>query len=86
MLEASPHRLVLQVAGVDALQHDGQLDVAERHVVADPGDVPSGPSGPASRDALGIPGGALVTVMIYRIAERAEPKILTPDLWTLVEC
>src|SRR5262245_9746958 len=36
------------------------------------------PIQPASRDALGIPGGAPVTVMIYRIAGRIERKILTP--------
>src|SRR5438046_3308140 len=51
MLEAFPHRLVLQVARVDALQHDGKLKVAERNVVADPGDVPSGPAR--------VPGGEL---------------------------
>jgi len=104
MLEAIPHRPVQQMARVDALEHDGQLKVAERHVGADPGNLPSGapqrparptrvsprpasenaaPPGPppiqsASRDALGIPGGAPVTVMIYRIAERTERKILTP--------
>ena len=137
MLEAIPHRLVQRVTRVDALEHDGQLKVAERHVAADPGNIPSGParvpsgeriaegghlpvhrgadprprrywhepvvqpsgqvralsgqalSGqrrgvppiqPAGRDALGIPGGGLVTVMIYRIVERMERKILTPAL------
>ena len=118
MLEAIPHRLVQRVTRVDALEHDGQLKVAERHVAADPGNIPSGParvpggeriaegghlpvhrgadprprqalSGqrhgvppiqPAGREALGIPGGGLVTVMIYRIVERIERKILTPAL------
>jgi len=46
---------------------------------------PSAPVQPASRDAPGIPGGALVTVMIYRIAGRPGRKILTPQLWTLLE-
>ena len=142
MLEAIPHRLVRQIGRADALEHDGKLKVAERHVVADPGNIPSGParapggelspgqqaraggavgpqagarraSGtlecsassqpsspesvsrrstsarspprpppiqPACRNALGIPGGVLVTVMIYRIVERIERKILTPPL------
>ena len=112
MLDAIPHRLVQWVTRVDALEHDGQLKVAERHVAADPGNIPSGPARvpggeriaegshlpvhrgagprprlyrrehvvqpcgqvralfgqrrgvlpiqPASRDALGIPGGGLV--------------------------
>ena len=99
MPEALSHRLVQPVARADALQHDGQLRVAERHAAADPGNVPSGrarplatgpsapsaPVQPASRDAPGIPAGALVTVMIYRIAGRSERKILTPQLWTLLE-
>ena len=84
MLQAIPHRLVRRVTRVDALEHDGQLKVAERHAGADPGNIPSGtprgPIQPASRDALGIPGGGLVTVMIYRIVERIERKILTPAL------
>ena len=96
MLEAIPHRLMQQIARADALEHDGKLKVAERHVGADPENIPAGPtasvstpsiaaSRPTSRDALGIPGGALVTAMIYRIAGRTERKILTPHLWTLPE-
>jgi hypothetical protein len=54
MLEAFPHRLVLQVARVDALKHDGKLKVAERHVVADPGDIPSGPARVPGGDGLDV--------------------------------
>ena len=43
------------------------------------------PIRPASRDALGIPGGVLVTAMFYRIAER-QGEILACYLWTIHEC
>ena len=79
MLEALSHRLVPQVARVDALQH-----VTERRS-AQPGTC-SPPIQLASRDARGIPGRVLVTGMIYRIVERTERKILAPHLWTLLEC
>jgi len=54
----------------------------------------SATAGQAGRDqlnirqlgGLGIPGRALVTVMVCRIVERTERKILTPDLWTIREC
>ena len=82
MLEALPHRLVQQVARADALEHDGERAVAERHGVAGQGDVPIQPAG---RGAPGIPAGVLVTAVLCWIAERAEPKIMSPDLWTLLE-
>ena len=101
MLDAIPHRLVQRVTRVDALEHDGQLKVADRHVAADPGNIPPGPArarcrSRAGRSALcpvsaaapsrpaamrsGIPGGGLVTAMIYRIVAPTERKILTPAL------
>jgi len=40
--------------------------------------IRSPPIQPASRGTPEIPGGVLVTVMIYRIAERTKQKILTP--------
>src|ERR1700734_1569217 len=45
LFEAFADRFALLVPGVDALQHDGQLEVAERHVVPDPGHVPPGEPG-----------------------------------------
>jgi len=66
MLEALIHRLVLQVAHADALEHDSPIQ-------------------PASRGTPGIPGRALVAGMFYRIVVRAERKIITPQLWTLLE-
>jgi hypothetical protein len=39
-------------------------------------------SQPASRTGLGIPGGLLLTVMIYRIVAGTECEILTSYLWT----
>jgi hypothetical protein len=100
LLKALPHRLVLEVACMDTLEHDSELNVAERPVVADPRDVPPAisrisvtstgspsfpPIQPASREALGIPGEVLVTAMIYRTAER-QAEILTRYLWTIHEC
>ena len=129
MLDAIPHRLVQRVTRLDALEHDGQLKVAEHHVAADPGNIPSGPArvpggeriaegshlpvhrgadprprqyrrehvvaavrtGPRSvRSAPQCPAGQprrarnswrrAGQVMIYRIVERIERKILTPAL------
>src|SRR5580704_4409451 len=45
LFEAFAYRLALPVPGVDALQDDGQLEVAERHVIPDPGHVPPGEPG-----------------------------------------
>src|SRR6202041_2967102 len=45
LFEAFADRFALLVPGVDALQHDGQLEVPERHVVPDPGHVPPGEPG-----------------------------------------
>src|ERR1700723_4048866 len=45
LFEAFADRFALLVPGVDALQDDGQLEVAERHVVTDPGHVPPGEPG-----------------------------------------
>jgi len=41
MLEALPHRLAQQIVRADALEHDSELTVAERHAAADPGNIPA---------------------------------------------
>src|SRR5579862_6064600 len=55
LFEAFADRLALLVPGVDALQHDGQLEVAERHVVPDPGHVPPGEPGVLGRELRSRP-------------------------------
>src|SRR5215468_3014300 len=41
-LEPFAHGLVLQKACVDAFEHHGQLEAAERHVIVEPGQVAAG--------------------------------------------
>src|SRR5580692_8324438 len=50
LFEAFADRFALLVPGVDALKHDGQLEVAERHVVPDPRHVPPGEPGVLGRE------------------------------------
>ena len=62
----SPTVLRLQEPRVDALQHHGQLEAAERHVVADARDVPAG--------QLGVPGRELRRRCRSRAAPSRPPR------------